>query len=553
MRDILWRLTGGLTILLSVACGDTSSDPDSGAGSDSAVVSDSGVDAGGEAQPPGGLCNCDADCQDVEGHEGVCIEGICFTRGSADCSAAGSSAECAAGSRCWMTGEIPVCWADCAAYDCAGECDDDGSCAPTPDTGCDPACGTACSTPASFDCSAERPDGDCPSGQVCEAGTCVPFMCDDTIMEPNETSAAAVAYSEATDGLQICVGDNDWFSFTPTESGVLHMVGVHSNYGSGNLDVELHDSGADKLTEAWLGPMDYHEEEGRGPLDFEGFTVHGAASAETLLLHVFGFGGAVNDYDLIYRTIPWVDGSSCSGAGFSAVQCTANSGGSLRLSELIMFPVAYDGDPYVGAGFTAVSGFNGTSYIPTSAHYGRRDLVMAIRYAMHTVQETFPDTAPLGIGEIGMPNGTTPAGHPNFTHHYGSAADISYFIRPEVQRAWGQLSYRQICNDAATLRDWSCVDTDGSAGQYGECITGCGDGHIVDIPRTARFLAALAESGRLRVYGVDTAVDDELDAELARLDGAGVAGAAVARTRMASADTDGSWVWHFNHMHVSFE
>ena len=563
MRGMVCCLMGAPMLWLPVGCGDDRAGGDAGGGLDGGVVADAAatdggdVDAGaGPALLPGSACNCDADCQDVDGHEGICLTGICFTLASADCSEGGSRAECGEGSRCWsLTGlDQPLCWPDCSAYECAGECDGDGSCAPTSETGCDPACGTACGPPTNFDCSPERPvDGDCPSGEICQEGSCVPFVCDDTVMEPNETSGDAISFTEATAGLQICAGDHDWFSFTPTRESVLHMVGVRSHYGSGDLDVQLRSAGGDTMTQAWLDPDSYHEDNGRGPIEFEGYSVHGAAGAAPMLLHVLGVSSAVNDYDLVYDTIDWVDGPSCPGAGFTSTQCTGASGGSFRTSELIMFPVAHADDPYVGTGFTSVSGFDGAGYIPTSAQWGRRDLVMAIRYAMHVVQEAFPDTAPLGIGEIGMPDGTTPAGHPNFTHHYGSAADISYFIKPEADRGWGQLSYRQICNDATSLRDWSCVDTDGSRGQFGECITGCGDGHIVDIPRTARFLAAIAESGRLRVYGVDTAVDDELDAALAELAAAGVPGATVARSRMASAADDPSWVWHFNHMHVSFE
>jgi len=502
---------------------------------------------------------CDADCQADDGHAGICVLGVCMTRASADCSDSGSTAECGAGSRCWflMDFDQPLCWPDCAAHECAGSCDSDGSCAPTADTACDPACGSVCgATAPDFTCSASHPDdGDCPAGQICRDGACTPFMCADTVMEPNESQMAAASLTAPTDGLQICAGDHDWFSFTPSTPGALQLVGVHSFYGSGDLDVELRNASGAEMAQAWLEPDSYHEENGRGPMDFEGYAIHGAAAAETMFLHVLGVRGAVNEYDLVFRTIPWVDGPSCPMAGLTARQCTAVSSGSFATSELVMLPVAHANDPYVGAGFTTVSGFSwrSTVYVPTAAQWGRRDLIMAIRYAMHVVQEAFPDTAPLGIGEIGMPDGTTPAGHPNFTHHYGTSADISYFIVPAAQRAWGQLSYRQICNDATTLDDWSCVDTDGSRGQFGECITGCGTGHIVDIPRTARFLAAIAESGRLRVYGVDTSVDDELDAELARLAGMAVPGASVARTHMASAADDPSWVWHFNHMHVSFE
>jgi len=100
---------------------------------------------------PGGACACDADCPDVDGHAGVCVDGVCMTEASAECSADGSEPECPAGSRCWGigSGEASLCWPDCASYPgCVGDCDDDGSCIPNDASTatCDEACASYCAT-----------------------------------------------------------------------------------------------------------------------------------------------------------------------------------------------------------------------------------------------------------------------------------------------------------------------------------------------------------------------------------------------------------------------
>lgn len=150
-----------------------------------------------DPQPPGSSCTCDDECAADGDHPGVCIFGVCMTRASGDCATAGSTTECGAGSRCWgLDGvDFAICWPDCATYACAGTCDGDGSCAPTSDTVCDPACGSVCGagpcgpdnptglcaseTQACVDgacveaCSASNPAGYCPAGSSCTEGTCV--------------------------------------------------------------------------------------------------------------------------------------------------------------------------------------------------------------------------------------------------------------------------------------------------------------------------------------------------------------------------------------------
>ncbi len=115
---------------------------------------------------PGSECDCDADCPSVEGHAGICVIGICMTRASGECAEAGSSGECAKGSRCWgLEGfEGSICWPDCSTYQCGGTCDDDGSCAPTAASSCEYSCGAVCA------CG----EGDCATGEVCVSGQCIP-------------------------------------------------------------------------------------------------------------------------------------------------------------------------------------------------------------------------------------------------------------------------------------------------------------------------------------------------------------------------------------------
>lgn len=145
---------------------------------------------------PGGRCACDADCAGTDTHPGICVLGICMNQASGACSDAGSRAECPDGSRCWGLSDTSVylCWPDCDAFSCEGNCDADGSCVPTEDDSCNPACGSlcgpgecspdnpmgvcaddgqACLEGTCVDaCSSEHPEGYCPPGSTCESGTC---------------------------------------------------------------------------------------------------------------------------------------------------------------------------------------------------------------------------------------------------------------------------------------------------------------------------------------------------------------------------------------------
>jgi hypothetical protein len=180
---------------------------------------------------------------------------------------------------------------------------------------------------------------------------------------------------------------------------------------------------------------------------------------------------------------------------------------------------------------------------------------MIIRRAIHEVQLAFPGTGPIGLGDVGLVDGSTPDGHPNFTHENGANVDIAYYIDPAKHRSFGNMAYRQICCDNADVNDWSCVDTNSASADYGVCVDGSESTHIVDLPRTAMLIAKIAGSGRLRVIGVEAKIKPALETALANLVTAGkitVAERAAALSLMASKDDDPSWLWHFNHMHASF-
>lgn len=116
------------------------------------------------------MCSCDADCADDGAAQGVCIYGVCMTKASGQCASGGSQGECPAGSRCWtLDGSDvgPLCWPDCDAHTCAGQCDSDGSCVPTSSSNCDASCGSACAC---------TDNAQCGVGNQCVQGDCVPEM-----------------------------------------------------------------------------------------------------------------------------------------------------------------------------------------------------------------------------------------------------------------------------------------------------------------------------------------------------------------------------------------
>ncbi|MBI4701115.1 MAG: hypothetical protein HY744_08150 [Deltaproteobacteria bacterium] len=155
----------------STSSGSTSSTSSSGSSSStsssgsSSSTSSSSTSSGGSGAAPGQLCNCDADCQDLGGQNGICVYGVCMVQAKAPCSDGGSTAECPDGMRCWgMEGEDGyICWPDCASFTCKGGCDQDGSCVPKEGMNCGYKCGSYCAcTP-----------NDCGPNESCLGGKCM--------------------------------------------------------------------------------------------------------------------------------------------------------------------------------------------------------------------------------------------------------------------------------------------------------------------------------------------------------------------------------------------
>jgi len=517
--------------------------------------------------PAGSACNCSTDCEGTTENPGICVSGVCMTSATGTCAEAGSTQGCPQESRCWgLEGaDTGICWPDCNtdASNCAGDCDADGSCIPSSATSCDGTCSDYCggsgSSSSAGPCNAENPTGDCPSGQVCVEGACQDFDCNDNTLEPNETQSAATDLpSSTTSGMQICSGDKDWFKLTPSTPNKLYMVGIDSNLSSGNLVFSMHDALGNTHTNTEITTAYYHSENTPGPMNLEMQGIVGAAGAAAHWFQVAGAGSAVNNYNLVSRQIDWQDGPSCT-AHFSGSDCAALNSGYHDSSKLLQFPVGHAADTYIGEGVyfdnaLSMSNFGQPVQTPSSRHWARRELIMAVRHAVHSVQDAFPGTAPLGMGDISMPDGTTPEGHPNGTHYSGANMDIAYFIRPEFHAAHGNLAYRHICCEAS-LSDWSCVDTNTSSSNYGTCVTGSENTHIADIERNAVFMAKLAGTGRVRVIGVEAKIDAALDVAFDELVTAGTITSAersAARNVIVTANDHDSWIWHFNHMHVSF-
>jgi hypothetical protein len=377
-------------------------------------------------------------------------------------------------------------------------------------------------------------------------------------MEPNDLQGwAAPLPEDDRGGFEICADDHDWFELSPSEPDTLYVVGVQSTLAGGDLDSDLIAPDGSTYGWSWIWDGMYHSEGSVGPTDVEKYAIVGGPDVEDVALHVFGYEGATNTYGLVSRALPWRDGPDCE-AFFPVTECRAQtSGGATSPSLLIPFPVGTANDPYLGHGVFMNNGlgvFTGQDYMSSATQYGRRELLMIVRHAIHSVEQAFPGTAPLGIGDVGMPDGSTPEGHPNGTHYEGANIDFAYYVKPEAHGAHGNLVYRQICCDAA-LEDWSCVDTNTSSADYGVCVDGSETTHIVDVPRTAMAIAKIAGSGRLRVIGVEAKVKPELLAALEDLEADGLITStehAYAAALMASKDDHSSWLWHFNHMHASF-
>jgi hypothetical protein len=140
-------------------------------------------------------------------------------------------------------------------------------------------------------------------------------------------------------------------------------------------------------------------------------------------------------------------------------------------------------------------------------------------------------------------NGLTPGHdigslrHPATTHDQGGNIDIAYY------QTVADNHVRTVCDAAGGSHD----------GYY--CAASAARTHIVDLPRTVTFIAALLRSPRVRAIGVDRVLGPLLHAEAARLRARGAITQAdydelVSPARLTWGD---GWPFHHHHMHLSLD
>ena len=500
----------------------------------------------------GGACNSDADCADAgatcypetyRGEPTGFVEGYCIIF---DCS--GNS--CPEGSGCFGVGDdttacLPTCTSDTQCR--KGYACDDGVCFPFCASTSDCPSGYQCDqanefcTDTSSQCSPSNPTGWCPQGLYCIDGECqtFDFDCTDNTFEPNESKNAAETitpgqFKQAKEtGMQICVQDNDWFKMT-IPAGHTGTLGMFFYHELGDLDLCIYDSSGQFIAcryEYEDYPITWREYDWND----EFLSAYAAVSSKTYYFKGKGFAGAANNYDFYAWTTEYKDSDDCTDYySFNECKGCKSNGQCVKNSfsaNLMQFPHPDAGDPFVGDGYMVehASGYS----------WARRELVMLIRNAIHEVQLEFPGTQPLGLMDMCQIDGITPGfdvgkpRHPETTHDEGGNIDIAYYQKN------GENSGKVVCAPNGGATDgYFCTST---------------TNHIVDLPRTAYFLAILADSPRFRVAGVDKLLGPLIEGALLDLKNSGkITSTQYNKAKNGLAYGDG-WPFHHHHIHLSLK
>jgi hypothetical protein len=362
---------------------------------------------------------------------------------------------------------------------------------------CGAGCDAAATCPSGYSCAGEicvsdeivcsdkNPHGWCPGEAWCDKGTCndQKFTCAEAAdaLEPDDSQAAAADASPGkTEGLTLCAGDEDWYRIVVPEK-TLMRVGIHFQNAAGDIDLVAYD-GSGKLLGSRFGetyPYSFRDQETN--TEYYGF--YSEKGGDTYYLRAVGYKGAQNVYSLHVDPFPYVDGPSCTDAGFSLDEC---AGKGAEGSGLLPFPFPDPKDSVVGASYFISETFS-------NYRFARRELIMLVRNALKETLATFPGTTPLSLIDICQMDGITPGydvgmpRHPETTHDQGGNIDIAYFQTDGTNN--GQI----ICGDGSVHAD-------------GYCSPAATQKHIVDLPRQAYFMARLYHSPRTRVIGVDKVI-----------------------------------------------
>jgi len=475
----------------------------------------------------------------------MCVFGVCMTEPSAACSAAGSTAECGSGSRCWaLEGGDGICWPDCDSYSCVGSCDSDGSCVPVEGMDCDQTCGTYCTGTGGGGGdgggdggggggtgnigSACGSDGDC-GGAACQPesadngfidGYCIDFGC----TNPGGAcgSGGICVAGLGSDGSNVCMQQcgacrtgYDCLSFSE-QTFCYPYCEISSDCPSG---YQCQDQVCVDGRPCAPDNPDGVCEDGLSCID-------GSCEVECSATSPDGY--CPGDYLC-------TDGVCVSPHGCGTWECSGRN-----CDDMILLPGSSD----PASAQARADGYYLSS--PPRYSYLRRDLTMVLQWATCEMRALFPDATPLAIGDLAQSNGLTPgvdAGsprHPTSTHR-GNDLDIAYW------QTDGANNYQIICGDG------SDTNGNGRSGRYNDGYFCTTESNVVDFEQQTRFLALMATHPGLRVTGVDETLDEEiLDEARALLDAGVITRAVYDRLRSLGVGADGGWQFHHHHIHVSY-
>lgn len=244
-------------------------------------------------------------------------------------------------------------------------------------------------------------------------------------------------------------------------------------------------------------------------------------------------------------------GATCKGMGYTGgtlkctSQCKYDKSSCTGTSTCNLPPAS------CAQGCTNLSYFsptNGTGYNVTHGtrySWAKRSTMIYIKYAAASVDCVYPNTPALGLGDMSMQNGGTPADtsgrlrHPQNTHVNGNDVDIAYY---QINQANNNL--RAVCDHYTNGQDqYHCTKTP----------------HILEPNRSAFFIAKLLESNAVRVIGVDGKIGPMISTAMQKLYQNGLISKTILdrfnQGTVTWEETDKGRGWyrfHHHHLHVSF-